>query len=204
MTLNQAKIILDLGETENIETIKRAYRKMALKYHPDRYQTLSEQAWATKQFIKVREAFDLLMSSAMTTDENILKEDTYFREGKPFQGKDTTEETEINNDFFTKPSSLFDRVYDKISNDKSIIGFILYFFVLIPEIVWFFNMIWWTILQGIFERIGVEIKLGSGSTLKHRLTYLFIQTLAFATYIPFPWLVALEQGVITVSYTHLT
>ena len=30
---------------------------MALKYHPDRYQTFSQQAWATQHFIKVKAAY---------------------------------------------------------------------------------------------------------------------------------------------------
>jgi len=54
MTLDQAKIILDLGEKNNIDDIRKAYRKKALQYHPDRYQTFSEQAWATKKFIKIK------------------------------------------------------------------------------------------------------------------------------------------------------
>ena len=78
MTLDQAKIILDLGEKNNIDDIRKAYRKKALQYHPDRYQTFSEQAWATKKFIKIKEAYELLMSGISISNASSSEEDIHF------------------------------------------------------------------------------------------------------------------------------
>jgi len=41
-----------------------AYRRLAKKYHPDRYRTFTEQRWATRRFIRVREAYETLLTSA--------------------------------------------------------------------------------------------------------------------------------------------
>jgi len=52
--------ILDISKSSSPDEIKKAYRKMARKYHPDRVQHLGEEhiAGAKEKFQKVQEAYE--------------------------------------------------------------------------------------------------------------------------------------------------
>jgi len=194
MTLDQAKIILDLGEKNNIDDIRKAYRKKALQYHPDRYQTFSEQAWATKKFIKIKEAYELLMSGISISNASSSEEDIHFEDKDSFQKNTHAEEPGYYEQFKkNNPDTIFDRIYNSFAHNHKIVGHILYLFMLIPELVWFFNMLWFIMLSGIAEKIGIELKLGTGSTRRNRFTYLFIETITVLTFLPLPYAVALKQ-----------
>lgn len=54
--------VLEIGEDATNEEVKKAYRKMAVKYHPDKLQHLGEDVRkaAQEKFIKVQEAYDLI------------------------------------------------------------------------------------------------------------------------------------------------
>lgn len=195
MTIEQAKNILKLDEIKNLADIRRAYLKMALQYHPDRYQTFSEQAWATKQFIKVKAAYDLLMSSSSIANENINDEDAISQARNSFNNSANKNEAEGNYEYYTKPRKLFDRIYDKyFEKNNTILGWICYLFLVIPEVVCFYYILWFIILSKIFEIIGFELKLGTNSTRKNRFVYLFIETLAASTFLPILYLMVLKQG----------
>lgn len=56
MNFEEARKILSITGSLTPEVIQSAFRKMAQQYHPDRYQTLTQQAWATQKFIKTKEA----------------------------------------------------------------------------------------------------------------------------------------------------
>ena len=65
MDKNQCLQILELGANASPEDIKKAYKKMALKYHPDRQeQSLSaeEKKQAEEKFKQISEAYELLMN----------------------------------------------------------------------------------------------------------------------------------------------
>jgi DnaJ-class molecular chaperone len=51
--------ILGIEKTENIEEIKRAFRKLALKYHPDKNNSKEAQ----EIFIKIKYAYDILTNN---------------------------------------------------------------------------------------------------------------------------------------------
>jgi preprotein translocase subunit Sec63 len=54
--------ILGVGRTVGIEKIKKAYRELALKHHPDKYQNASEsKKKEQKKIMKdINEAYDVL------------------------------------------------------------------------------------------------------------------------------------------------
>ena len=65
MEKNKCLHILELGANASPEDIKKAYKKMALKYHPDRQeQSLSDEdkKQAEEKFKQISEAYELLMN----------------------------------------------------------------------------------------------------------------------------------------------
>ena len=50
--------ILDLNKTASAEQIKKAYRKLAMQYHPDRNH--GKEEWANEKFKEINEAFSVL------------------------------------------------------------------------------------------------------------------------------------------------
>ena len=54
--------ILEIEKTASVSEIKKAYREMAKKYHPDKLQHMDEayQKGAQEKFMKVQEAYEQL------------------------------------------------------------------------------------------------------------------------------------------------
>lgn len=48
---------LEIGRNASFEEIEKAYKKMARKYHPDRYQTEKERELATKIMASINAAY---------------------------------------------------------------------------------------------------------------------------------------------------
>ena len=59
---NSAYKILEIDPNSSIEEIKKAYRVMVKKYHPDKLQTKDPYLLkgAEEKFIKVQEAYEIL------------------------------------------------------------------------------------------------------------------------------------------------
>ncbi len=62
MNTSSAYKILEIEENVEDDSVKKAYRKMAIKYHPDKVASLGEShvKAATEKFQKVQEAYDLI------------------------------------------------------------------------------------------------------------------------------------------------
>ena len=60
--VNSAYQILEITSSANEDEIKKAYRKMAIKYHPDKVSVLGEefQKAAKEKFQKVQEAYETI------------------------------------------------------------------------------------------------------------------------------------------------
>jgi len=57
--------LLEISETSTEEQIKKAHRKMVMKYHPDRLEGVSDDIikLAQEKFLLVQEAYEKIMSS---------------------------------------------------------------------------------------------------------------------------------------------
>ena len=64
-TLTEAYSILGINSTATDNEVKAAYRKMALKYHPDRVAKLGDDIYksAEKKFQKINNAKELIYKS---------------------------------------------------------------------------------------------------------------------------------------------
>ena len=58
--LNHAYTVLEINKTASDSEVKKAYRKMAVKYHPDKVSHLGEEfkQAANEKFLKVKEAYE--------------------------------------------------------------------------------------------------------------------------------------------------
>ncbi|MCA8935820.1 MAG: DnaJ domain-containing protein [Planctomycetes bacterium] len=65
MRQRKARVVLGLQENASDEEVKKRYRKLALKYHPDRVSHLGSkiQAEAQRSFSKITEARDILLGA---------------------------------------------------------------------------------------------------------------------------------------------
>ncbi|MEE2953548.1 MAG: TerB family tellurite resistance protein [Bacteroidota bacterium] len=57
--------ILELKSNASIDEVKKAYRKMAMKYHPDKLDGVSDdiKRLAEEKFLKVKEAYDAIIKN---------------------------------------------------------------------------------------------------------------------------------------------
>ena len=174
MGINEARKILELTDTATLEDVRRAFRIMAKRYHPDRYQTFSQQAWATRHFIKVKEAYDLLMSSTNLYYRNAEEDFEKFNMEENFD-KEKQSVPPVGGD-------LFKWIFDK---------FPVLMIVLFPYL---FLLL---VLQEILEDFKIKAIPDSRSK-KERFAFLIMSTLAAFIYLPiFYWMAFTKSGEIS-------
>jgi len=186
MTIEQAKNILKLTGETKLEDIRRAYRKMAMQYHPDRYRTYQQQAWATYHFIKIKEACDFLMASKAVLNENVYKkEEPSFQEEDSYQSNAEPEQAWQNYAEIGKPRTLFDWIIDKITDTKNniLLEIIIGTLTIIPLLVFmYYNMVV-VFLENISKKMGISASPNSISK-KERFAFLAINSTAAFLFLP--------------------
>lgn len=185
MNVTDAQQILNLKGNVKKEEIRRAFRQMAMRYHPDRYHTSSQQAYATYRFIKIKAAYDFLMNLHRTDNNNAgesrdaVSEKEYFRSSSI----SATETKESSNNVF----DLVDWIVRKLPDVDSRIGKILD--VVMSPFIMFLVMIWamyeFTVLiflTGLFNLIGFKSnKYCSG--LENRFANLILNTIGIPVFL---------------------
>ena len=75
--------VLGLSPNATVTEIKAAYRRLAMRWHPDRHQGESESdiAYAEKMFKLVNEAYQALMNGGPTYAEQTCYEDSDYESG---------------------------------------------------------------------------------------------------------------------------
>jgi len=179
MSVDEALKTLGLEGGESPEQMRRAFRNMAMRYHPDRCPNFGKKAWATRRFIKAKNAYDFLMHSRafgkMSDDFHVEDETSYDK---------STAEQDYANEDLTTTRSFFDWVLDKLPNEDTFLGFIisiplgiLFMIGLVP-----YGFIL-EMLQNILEKLGWEPYPNSHSR-KGRFAFLMITTISALIYLP--------------------
>ncbi len=72
MLIQECYNILEIPQNSSKEEIKKAYKKLALKYHPDKQNDKSEEekTKAESNFKKIAEAYDMLMNPEKFNNNN--------------------------------------------------------------------------------------------------------------------------------------
>ena len=65
MTIHEAYAILELNDGDSLEEIKKSYRRLALKYHPDRNR---ESKDAEEKFKQINDAYEYLLEYKEETE----------------------------------------------------------------------------------------------------------------------------------------
>lgn len=95
MSIQRYFKILGIPPTKNKQLVKRAYRKKAMKYHPDR----NDSATAKQKFIEVTEAYDqllLALKRAETTSHTTQSENYQQQRSERTTRKTTYKQTQQN------------------------------------------------------------------------------------------------------------
>ncbi|RKY30221.1 MAG: J domain-containing protein [Candidatus Omnitrophota bacterium] len=72
--IDKARKILNLGERATLKEIKEAYRRLSLKYHPDKAPKGKEKEFALK-FNQITEAYNILIAYCKNYPFSFRKED---------------------------------------------------------------------------------------------------------------------------------
>lgn len=68
MALNDPYKVLNVNKNDSDEVIKKAYRDLVKKYHPDKYQDSDLKDLANEKLTQVNEAYDLIVKSRKNKD----------------------------------------------------------------------------------------------------------------------------------------
>jgi hypothetical protein len=169
MTINEARTILGLSEKVSHVEIRKAFRQMAKLFHPDRYGSFTQKAWATHKFIKIKAAYDLLISSA-----NLNGIDVEVKDGK----EEFEEDVIIDNKFKHQTFDLFDWILSKLPDHETTKGFII-FLLTLPFTIGFIP---YAFLLIIFGGILTDMGIYRGQKIRDRILFLIVMVIPALPY----------------------
>ncbi|VDM62442.1 unnamed protein product [Angiostrongylus costaricensis] len=91
-----------LGIASNSDeiTIKRAYRKLALKWHPDKHTEAKDKLLAEKQFKKIAQAYEILSDAKKREEFDRSENTSTFRSRRGRKGDEFRSPFDIFREFF--------------------------------------------------------------------------------------------------------
>jgi DnaJ-class molecular chaperone len=93
--------ILGVSEKASHEEIKRAFRKLAMKFHPDR--NLGNEQWAEGRFKEINEAYAVLCDEVKRQEYDRLRRAGFAEYGAQYAGGRFYSQEQVFKDAFTNP-----------------------------------------------------------------------------------------------------
>jgi hypothetical protein len=206
MNFHEAKSVLGVEDPLTTEVVQSSFRRLVMNNHPDRFLTFSQKALATRRFIKIKEARDVLLNSIKNGYiSNLEKENKYTSSNNQFKSQNSdTDATSCNSEYTDQPYSLFEKIVNKFPDEHTPFGAVLEFLlalVFIPALlVLSVYLVSVELFQNLFQKIGIESKRGSNS-LKERVAYLIIITISALAYLPIVYIFVSSDVSISKSNT---
>jgi hypothetical protein len=95
MTSEQAYTVLGVEPGTTPKEVQLAYRRQAMKYHPDRAGSADESEYFTRKFLEIRDAYEFLRDEGFPVPETrVVLEDVYPVDrlaGRSFKPRDPHE-----------------------------------------------------------------------------------------------------------------
>lgn len=107
--------ILGVSQSDNFQEIKKSYRKLAKKYHPDR----NKSPLAEETIKKVNEAFEILSDRRKRKQYDLEASNIYDADDSTYEEKEEnlSGQMQRNSYNFTKPESISNLGYDNLLLD---------------------------------------------------------------------------------------
>ena len=93
--------VLGVSEGASREEIKRAFRKLAMKYHPDK--NLGNEQWAGEKFKEINEAYAVLGDEAKRQEYDRMRQAGFAGFGAQYAGGRYYSQEQVFADAFTNP-----------------------------------------------------------------------------------------------------
>jgi len=93
--------ILGVSEKASREEIRRAFRKLAMKYHPDK--NLGNEEWAGEKFKEINEAYAVLGDEAKRREYDRMRQAGFAGYGAPYAGGRYYSQEQVFADAFANP-----------------------------------------------------------------------------------------------------
>ena len=118
--MNDPYRILNISKNADVEEIKKAYRILVKKYHPDRYQNSSLAKEATEKMKEINQAYDMVMREKQGQGSDASYDNGAYDKHEGSAPRDTYNKTEpsvyvnvrqdIKNQNFDKAESVLNKI----------------------------------------------------------------------------------------------